>query len=276
MEEKQIRYNGSVIHYRSGGNGNPLVLLHGFGEDGNIWKHQLDALRDYHLIIPDLPGSGASEMIPDMSMEGMAHMLQQLLVHELATVFFKQGQPQSVVLIGHSMGGYISLAFAEKYPAMLRGLGLYHSSAYADTAEKIATRKRGINFIREHGAYEFLKTAIPHLYTDYSRKNRPEMVQKHLASTSNLSQEALVSYYENMIARPDRTEVLKTLTVPVFFLLGKHDGAVLLQDGLQQAHLPQISYIHVLENTAHMGMAEQPGEANHHLLSFLQLVNQVA
>ena len=138
MEQKEIKYQGKRLSYRSRGEGLPVVLVHGFGEDSRVWDAQLDALKDYHLIVPDLPGTNRSEMIDDMSMEGMAAALERLIVHETATVYYKEGEPGSVVMIGHSMGGYITLAFAEKHPQMLRGFGLFHSSAYADTDEKKA------------------------------------------------------------------------------------------------------------------------------------------
>ena len=137
MQEKQVTVNGKKVFYRQSGEGSAVVVLvHGFGEDGRVWQNLIDALQNYHLIIPDLPGSGQSEMIDDMSLEGLAEALRQLIVHETATIFYKEGEPGSVAMIGHSMGGYITLAFAEKYPSMLKAFGLFHSSAFADSEEK--------------------------------------------------------------------------------------------------------------------------------------------
>ena len=111
------------------------------------------------LIVPDLPGAGKSDMIDDMSMEGMAEMLKAIIDKEKISSF---------VLIGHSMGGYITLAFAEKYPQYLIKFGLFHSTAYADNEEKKAIRRKGIDFIKEHGAFEFLKNTTPNLFSpDY-------------------------------------------------------------------------------------------------------------
>ncbi len=271
MQEKNFILNGKKIFYRTQGEGPAVVvLLHGFGEDGSIWDHLSGVLQNYHLIIPDLPGSGHSEMIADMSMEGMANALRDLIVHETATIFFKEGEPGSVVMIGHSMGGYITMAFAEMYPQMLEGFGLFHSSAFADNEEKKETRRKGIRFIEENGAYEFLKTVTPNLFSASSKEKRPELIEKQIALGNNFSDAALVSYYRSMMERPDRTSVLKTTKVPVLFILGKYDNAVPLEDGLKQCYLPHLSYIHILEHTGHMGMLEEPRESKQYLKHFLE------
>jgi pimeloyl-ACP methyl ester carboxylesterase len=271
MQEKQVSINGKKLFYRQSGEGaNVVVLVHGFAEDGLVWENQLDALKEFHLIIPDLPGSGQSEMIDDMSMEGLAAALQQLIVHETATVFYKEGEPGSVVMLGHSMGGYITLAFAEKYPAMLRAFGLVHSTAFPDTEEKIETRRKGIAFIEKNGAFEFLKTATPNLYSPETKEKQAGIIEKQIESLRNFSSAALVSYYESMIRRPDRTSVLKTSKVPVLFILGKYDNAVPFNDGLRQCYLPPLSYIHALENSGHMGMQEEPNETAQFVVYFLK------
>jgi pimeloyl-ACP methyl ester carboxylesterase len=146
MEEKEFDLNKKKIFYRTIGNGPAVVLLHGFGEAGWVWKNQFNAIKDFQFIVPDLPGSGRSEMIEDMSMEGLAEAIRQLLNHL---------EIDQCSMIGHSMGGYITLAFAEKYPSLLNSYGLFHSTAFADTEEKkskqkknhrIHTRKRGFCF----------------------------------------------------------------------------------------------------------------------------------
>ncbi|MER3499341.1 MAG: alpha/beta hydrolase [Chitinophagaceae bacterium] len=247
--EKILEYEGRKIFYRNVGKGMPLMLVHGFGEDGEIWNNQLSFLKDgFNLIIPDLPGSGRSEMISDMGMEGMAELLNAIATSENFEKF---------TLIGHSMGGYISLAFAEKYSNRLNGFGLFHSSAYADSDEKKATRKKGIDFIQQHGSYDFLKTAIPVLFSPDSQSRIPNSINQLIERGRNFSPAALVSYYEAMMQRPERLNVLKNSRVPVFFIIGKYDNAVPMKDSLAQCHLPRISYIHILENSGHMGMLEE-------------------
>lgn len=260
MQQKEVDYKGRKLSYRTKGEGKAIVLLHGFGEDGSIWEEQYDLFPGHQLIIPDLPGSGGSELIEDMSMEGLADAVKAI------TEAQAQGQ---VTLIGHSMGGYITLAYAEKYPNDLNAFGLFHSTAFADNEEKKETRKKGISFIRQHGAFEFLKTSLPNLYAPATKETKADLIEAHLASVRNFSAEALVSYYEAMMQRPDRTEVLRKAAVPVLFVFGKYDTAVPLADGLKQSHLPQLSYIHILENAGHMGMKEEVTMTNKILSDFI-------
>lgn len=271
MERKAFRYQNKTIYYRLNGNGPLVVLLHGFGEDATIWQRQFDIFPNHRLIIPDLPGSGGSEIIDDMSMEGLADVVHALLQEEWAA-----GGERGCVLIGHSMGGYITLAFAEKYPEVLNAFGLFHSSAFADSEEKKESRRKGIAFIKKAGAFEFLKTSTPNMYSPKTKEESPGLIEEHLASVRNFSAEALVLYYEAMMQRPDRTGVLRNSAVPVFFVMGRHDNAVPLEDALKQCHLPPLSYIHLLENSGHTGMKEEPETANQLLTGFVSMLETVA
>ncbi len=170
MQEKEISYNGKRIFYRSMGEGPVVVLLHGVPFDSSLWSNQFAALPGFKLLIPDLPGSGRSEMVDNMSMEGMAECVKNIVIHETASLFFKSGEPHSVVVIGHSMGGYVTLALAEKYPELLRGFGLFHSTAYADSEEKKHSRRKIIDSIHEKGVAEFVKTSIPNLFSQITKK----------------------------------------------------------------------------------------------------------
>jgi pimeloyl-ACP methyl ester carboxylesterase len=258
--KKQISLNGKILSYLITGEGHPVVLLHGFGEDSSVWDNQIEALKEFQLIIPELPGTGDSEMTEDMSMEGMAGTINGLL---------EELKIERCSMIGHSMGGYVTLAFAEQYMEKLGGFGLFHSTAYADTEEKKQTRRKGIDFVKKHGAFEFLKTSIPNLYSEATRKGRPRLVEDQIAASHNFSGAALVSYYESMIKRPSRVNILKNSHVPVLFVLGKYDAAVPLKDGLEQCYLPGLSYIHVLDKSAHMGLIEEREQANSILLNYL-------
>jgi pimeloyl-ACP methyl ester carboxylesterase len=258
---KEFSIEGKKLFYRVYGSGKPVVLLHGFGEFADVWTDQVNLLKkNYRVIVPDLPGTGDSDIIDDMSIEGMALAVKQILeVENIGTVD----------LIGHSMGGYITLAFAEKYPERLSGFGLFHSTAWPDSEEKKATRQKGIAFIEEHGAKAFLETATPNLFSPVTKDERPGLVDKQLAGLSNFSPHTLVLYYQAMIQRPDRVAVLKNARVPVLFIMGKYDTAVSFQDQLKQCHLPEISYIHILEHSGHLGMLEETVKSNEALLEFL-------
>ena len=260
MQQKTLPYQSSKIFYRIVGKGKPLVLIHGFGEDGDIWQQQIEFLKAHFLlIIPDLPGSGKSELIEDMSMESMAELIAAILIEEKITTFS---------VAGHSMGGYITLALAEKYPGLISSFALVHSSAFADSEEKKLNRRKSIEFVQSNGAYAFLKTAIPGLFTEsWSAKNK-EAINALVEKSKAFSNEAIIQYYQAMINRPDRTAVLKNFGKTIFFIIGEHDKVVPFEQSLQQCYLPGQSHVHILRNSAHMGMWEETDKLN---LTLLQL-----
>jgi pimeloyl-ACP methyl ester carboxylesterase len=285
---KFLLFQNKKIFYRISGTGKPVILIHGFGEEGEVWNNQVrppqtnyqeglptaqsqlnqhSLLSDkFRFIVPDLPGSGQSEMIDDMTMEGMAEVILAIIKTEYEIPPSGGG---GACIIGHSMGGYILLALMEKYWNHVSAFGLFHSSAFADSEEKKTTRRKGIEFIQQHGAFEFLKTATPNLFSPITKEERPELINQQVAASNNFSAAALVSYYEAMIRRPDRTEWLQKAVVPVLFIMGKYDVAVPMADSLKQCHLPEKSYIHILQKSGHMGMLEEPDKCNMILEKFL-------
>jgi pimeloyl-ACP methyl ester carboxylesterase len=135
--------------------------------------------------------------------------------------------------------------------------------------KKKAARRKGIEFIRENGAFEFLKTTSPNLFSPKTKEERPEMVNQFIESLKDFSPEALIAYYEAMINRPDRVSVLKNFKKDILFVMGEYDNAVPLADGLKQCHLPQISHVHILHESGHMGMMEEAEKSNQVLEEFL-------
>ena len=272
MTEKNILIQNKNIHYTVSGEGTPVVLLHGFAEDGDVWRYQEAALSKHcKLIIPDLPGSGKSALINDMSMEGLAASVKEIITNEM-TQTSSSDIAKNVIMIGHSMGGYITLAFAEKYPDLLLGFGLFHSTAFPDTEEKKATRRRGIAFIQTHGSHEFIKQSSPNLFTkSYVNTNNTELAEM-IARYSSFDPLALVAYYEAMIQRPDRTAVLQSFNKPVLFIIGKNDPAIPFEDSMKQCHIPQEAVIQLMQHAAHMGMWEEKDKSTESLLSFLRHV----
>ncbi|MDQ6815223.1 MAG: alpha/beta hydrolase [Bacteroidota bacterium] len=262
--EKQFEFNNSLISYQVEGNGQPVILLHGFAEEGTIWQAQVQFLQQYcQLIIPDLPGSGKSPLLPQkaVTIEDYADCIHALLQLE---------KIDQCILLGHSMGGYIAIAFAEMYPEHLSAFGFIHSTAFADNEEKKNTRKKGIELINQYGVYPFLKNTTPNLFSKTFKEAYAGTVSELIEKGKEFSQEALVQYYTAMMTRPDRTDTLKRTNVPVLFVIGSEDVAAPLEDLLQQVHLPKTSYIHVMDNTGHMSMLEKPQELNKHLLQFIQ------
>lgn len=265
MQEKSIKFQNANIVYCVIGTGKPVMLLHGFGEDSNVWQLQIEALKNqYQLIVPDVPGSGKSALVANANIDTYAEVVKKICDEEQIT--------QLHSLIGHSMGGYITLAVAEKFTELLNSFGLFHSSAFADPEEKKQTRRKAIEFIREKGAYSFLKTSTPGLFTQAYKNGQADKVESLIESGKAFSNEALIQYYEAMIARPDRTAVLKNFRKPILFIIGEHDQAIPFESSLQQCHLPAQSHVHILRHSAHMGMWEETEKANNVLADFLSLV----
>lgn len=258
---KSVTHNGQSVYYRDKGNGDVVVLLHGFGETGDVWDQQATVLAShFRVLVPDLPGSGRSPISDDMSMEGLAEVLFHILNHENIS---------RCIVIGHSMGGYIALSFAALHARLLRGLGLFHSTAYADSEEKKQVRQKGIGFIEEHGAYAFLKTSSPNLFSPLTREKQPELIDEFVESLSNFSASALVLYYRAMMAREDHTQVLREAAYPILFVMGPYDQAVPMADSLRLCTLPGKSYIYTLTSSGHMGMLEEPGLSGKIILRFV-------
>jgi pimeloyl-ACP methyl ester carboxylesterase len=251
-----------MIHYTSNGNGQPIVLIHGYGEDYRIWENQLPVLqKEYRVIVPHLPGTGYTAFQPGISMDSMAADILEILDHE---------KIDKTVILGHSMGGYITLAFAEKYGNRLKGFGLVHSTAFADDETKKEARKKSIEFIRQYGSKAFLESTTPNLFSIKNRKLMVKTIEKIATENAYILPDALIAFTEAMMARPDRTAVLKQARIPVLFIVGKEDQAVPFSDTMQQVHLPELSYIHILDQSGHMGMLEEPEKTNLFLQQFLK------
>lgn len=263
--KKAFLYTGRQIHYTDSGQGDAVILLHGFGEDSGIWQQQLFFLQtNYRVIVPDLPGSGLSEMLQEdmASMEEYANCINALAEKELPQ--------QQFVLLGHSMGGYIMLAFAKMFPQKLRGFGLIHSTAFADSEEKKQTRLRGIEMMAEYGAGAFLKNTIPNLFSAGFKQNEPQQVEDLIEKGKHFTVEGLQQYYRAMIARNDTIDVLRNAAVPVLFIMGTEDVAAPINDVLQQCYLPAQSHIHILNGVGHMGMLEAVEEVNGFMADYLK------
>jgi pimeloyl-ACP methyl ester carboxylesterase len=268
METRSFEFDKHPMGYVKTGGGPAVILLHGFGEDHHIFKKIVTILeKKYTVYTPDLLGTGISPIntFPsNFSIEYLADSTAALIQYE---------KIENCVVLGHSMGGYVTVAFAKKYPQYLKGFGLLHSTALPDTPLKIENRTRGISFIQKFGATTFLETTAPNLFGTYTQKNDPQLINEFIQSLPAFSNEALTYYYQAMMARPDLTPLLETTPLPVLFILGDQDTPVALEDTLPQTKMPNTAYLYVLENCGHMGMLEQPIHFNNAVLDFLDKVN---
>lgn len=215
-------FKETSIYYTTEGEGNPIVLLHGFLESGRIWDSFIAEFGKRRQIINiDLPGHGQSGVIStEHSMELMAeavlHVLQELKI-------------QKADLLGHSMGGYVALAFLEKNPEMVRKIILLNSTTVADTDEKMDNRDRSIELLKKNKK-AYVSMSISNLLT-------PMNNERFKAETAVLKEQALEFPTEGIIAailgmknRTDRTGVLKHFPGPKFMLTGEQDPLLEYQE----------------------------------------------
>ncbi|CAL1516615.1 alpha/beta hydrolase [Chitinophaga sp. MM2321] len=253
--------NDGTHGYQDEGQGPVVVLIHGFSENGSLWEIQQAYLRDeYRIITPDLPGTAAVAFATPLTVESMADYVYAILLAE---------NIERAVVIGHSMGGYVALALAEKYPTLIAGLGLFHSTATADSEEKKEARRKSIKLMQQYGGETFLRQTLPNMFSPVFKPREPARVEAYVAMGIQCSTEAVVAWYEAMMQRPDRTALLKNLHVPVLFVIGKDDNAVPLDVILPQITLPRVSSIQIFEEVGHMGMWEVFEESNMILKQFI-------
>lgn len=245
-----------------------LMLVHGFPERGSIFEKQIAALsEDFTLLIPDLPGSGNSAY-------NSALMSTADFADGLAAVI-RAEQIDKLTVIGHSMGGYIALAYGEKYPQHIQGLGLLHSTAYQDNEEKKANRIKAIQTMERHGGATFLRSLIPALFGAAFKKAHPEMIQQMIQAGQHFDTRALQQYYQIMHDRTDKTSLLTSLPIPFLLISGTEDKAAPAEDLIRQSSLPATAMINILEDSGHMGFLEKADQVNDIIRRFMELVHNL-
>jgi len=213
-----LTYKQTELFYTSKGIGNPLVLLHGFLESSKIWEPFIDELsKKRQVICIDLPGHGKSGVInPVHSMELFATAVHAVLQHL---------KVEKISLVGHSMGGYVSLAFCEKYPDMMESLVLLNSSPTPDSEEKKKNRDKAISLVRKN-KIAFVKMAVSNLVTKESNLKFKNEMNELIKDALSFSEEGLISALEGMKIRTDRTDVLKAFQGHKYIVASKRDPVI--------------------------------------------------
>lgn len=262
MEKQEFIIRGHRIAYTDQGRGLPVVLLHGFTESLDIWEDFSQALSSsYRVVCIDLPGHGHSECVAsEHSMDLMAEVVIEVLQHLDISEY---------AILGHSMGGYVSLAVAEKQPERIRGLCMFHSTAAADSREARENRSRTIEFVRNHHI-SFLSSFIPNLFAEASRAKYPEQIAELVERSKRMSAESIIAAQTGMRDRPDRTAVLKEAAYPVLFMLGKEDSRIPYESALLQVALPQDAILLSMGGVGHMGYIEARDKCLYALRVFLE------
>lgn len=243
-----IDFEADKIHFTDTGKGKTIVLLHGFLESVDVWKYFSDKLSsNFRVICIDLPGHGKSPVFEGhLTMEIMAKWVKAVLDHL---------EIENCVMVGHSMGGYVTLEFALHYPERLKGFALFHSQASADTEETRENRRRTINIVKLNKG-GFIKEFIPDLFADENvvmLADDINALQEQAAKTPSLG---IIAALEAMRDRTAKIELLLNTKVPVLFIAGKDDSRIPVQNVMAQAILPAHAEVLILGKVGHMGFLE--------------------
>lgn len=247
MSSNVFNYRGTPIRYRDSGSGAVILLLHGFLESLEMWEDYASELESkYRVISIDLPGHGQSGCFGYVhSMEEMAECVKAVADHLRLKRYH---------MIGHSMGGYVSLAFAELYPDIPKSITLFHSTALADSEEKKKDRDRAIKLVKDN-ADGFIKQAVPLLFRSKSRELYRSRVKELVRLALRTPLQGVVAALEGMKERPDREVLLHLSPVPFLFIAGKRDTVLPFEKIEPQMSAPRVIDRLVTENS-HMGFIE--------------------
>lgn len=249
MNVNYTEFRKAKIRFSDKGKGRAIVLVHGFLGSLEVWNEFSEKLsKRFRVIAIDLPGHGKSPCIGYIhSMELLAECIKSVVDHL---------KLKHCILIGHSMGGYAALSFAELFPDNVSGLCLFHSTALPDTPVKKEGRKRAIEAVKNNHT-QFTYEFIPQLFATENTtrlKNEIEFLQ---AIASEMNKQGIINALEGMKDRADKSKILKKAPFPVLFIAGKKDSRILLEEIIPQIKLPKLASALVLENAGHMGFYEE-------------------
>ncbi|MFO7756196.1 MAG: alpha/beta hydrolase [Bacteroidales bacterium] len=258
---KSVRYRDVSIAYNDKGEGDLLILLHGYLESSEVWDDFVPGLAQrYRVIAIDLPGHGQSSVSGnEHSMEFMADAVKAVIDHE---------DIGRCMMVGHSMGGYVTLAFIEKYPLFLRAYCLFHSHPYADTDEIIENRKREIKIVQSGKKDLIYPVNISKMFADFNTGRFSEELERHKEIASAIPAEGIIAVLNGMIHRPTRHELLEKGDIPLLLILGRYDNYISFGEMKNRIGLPQNAELLVLERSGHLGFVEEKEKSQEAIMDF--------
>ena len=263
MKEKFLMAGSTALHIADSGVGDKcVVLLHGYLESMYVWDDFTSLLTpSVRVITVDIPGHGISEI------KGEVHTMDMIadVLHEMINSL----GIEKVTMVGHSMGGYVSLAFCARYPEQLEGLVLLSSSPNPDTDEKKENRRREIALVRA-GKKDVLARVAPETgFAPHNRKRLKSYIDDLVECVHITEDDGIVALLGGMIERVDQNEMLRKCSVPQLFIMGKHDAYIPVAAAETIiANNPQ-AQVAWLENSGHMGFIEEPEACAEALLKFV-------
>jgi pimeloyl-ACP methyl ester carboxylesterase len=259
---KQILYKNTAISFSDIGKGTAVVLLHGFLENKTMWRELVPSLAKKNRVISiDLLGHGETDCLGYIhSMEENAEIVDAILSHL---------RIRMAVFIGHSMGGYVALAFAELHINKVKGLVLLNSTALEDSIERKINRDRAIKAVKQN-YINFVRMSIANLFSENNRdllKNEIENVKLEALKTPL---QGIVASLEGMKIRKDRQFILKETDFPKLLILGEKDGVLLYKDNVSQIVATNTELISFPDG--HMSHIENKVELEKVIASFLRKI----
>ena len=256
----EIFYKNTAISYSDTGKGTAVVLLHGFLENKKMWDDYIPVLsRKNRVITIDLLGHGDSECLGYVhSMEENAQVVRSVLNHL---------RIRKAVFVGHSMGGYVALAFADLYPNSTKGLVLLNSTAKADSAERKKNRDRAIVAVKQNYG-NFIRMSIANLFSEDNREKLNSEIEKVKKEALKTPLQGIVASLEGMKIRKDRTFILKENSCPKLLILGEKDPVLDFEETKSQIKNSTVKLIAFPDG--HMSAIENRDELKLVLLAFLK------
>jgi pimeloyl-ACP methyl ester carboxylesterase len=247
---KSTTFKKGSVTFSDTGKGRVVVLLHGFLGSHLIWENTIAELsKSYRVIAIDLPGHGATDCF------GYVHTME-LLAKCVKTVMDSL-RLKKYVIVGHSMGGYVGLAFADLFPDNLKGLCLFHSSAYADSDDKKRDRTRSVRVVKaNHKIYT--TEVIKNLFATKNAKYLKTEIAFAQKIAGKVSKRSIIAALEGMKDRPNRDVILGMVHYPVMMVIGELDNVLPKDQLLEQTQLIKNKHVLYLEHDGHMGFLESP------------------
>lgn len=245
-----VKVLDAKVRYADVGKGRVVVLIHGFLESLEVWfgnGFAQDLAKHYRVIAIDLPGHGKSECI------GYVHRMERMAA-VVKGVMDEIGLRRYTV-VGHSLGGYVALAFAEKYPEHVCGLCLFHSSTYPDSAEKKVDRDRAIRVVKKSPS-KFTSGLIQNLFALANVKYFRDEISWLKRMAAKTKAQGIIAALEGMKVRKNRENVLRYATFPVLMLAGARDNVIPLEVSEKQKDLAEDQRFLALDKCGHMGFLE--------------------
>jgi pimeloyl-ACP methyl ester carboxylesterase len=258
----QIIYKNTKISFTDDGKGTAVVLLHGFLENKTMWDKYVSALSKNHRVITiDLLGHGETECLGYVhTMEDQADMIFAVLISL---------RIRKIVLVGHSMGGYVALAFAELYPDNVKGLFLLNSTSRADSDERKINRDRAIKAVKQNHT-NFVRISITNLFSEDNREVLAKEIEKVKLQALKTPLQGIVASLEGMKIRKDREVLLHFAPYPIQLVLGKKDGVLIYDDTIDQIEGTKVELTTFPDG--HMSHIENEKELKIVLLEFLKKI----